>query len=166
MKPHLKYLQYVVRHKAFVFWAGIQIGKIPWWRLIIHDWSKFTAPEWDPYVQMFYGPKLPKNEGGYTELQLEVRQERFDAAWLHHQHNNPHHWQHWVLREDDGGTKVLEMPKKFAREMVADWMGAGRAITGKWNAAVWFLKNEDKIKLHPETALLVNSLLFPFGRYE
>ena len=151
--PHLRYLKYVVRHKAFVFWAGIQIGGIPIWRLIIHDWSKMTFAEWKPYVNTFY----TENKGAPGD---------FDTAWLHHQHHNPHHWQYWVLREDDGAVKVLEMPKKFAREMVADWMGAGKAITGKWDAAGWYLKNEDKIKLHPKTSLLVENLLFPFGRCE
>lgn len=161
MKPHLQYLWYVVRHKWFVFWAGIQIGGIPIWRLIIHDWSKFLPPEWNPYVEMFYG--RPLNEQ-WMDFIKHGRKVRFDAAWLHHQHHNPHHWQHWVLREDDGNTIVLKMPTHFAREMVADWMGAGRAITGKWDAPNWYLKNEEKIILHRETEQLVNDLLFPLGR--
>ena len=54
-----------------------------------------------------------------AELVKEV-EDRFDAAWLHHQHNNPHHWQHWLLREDDGGTKALEMDHLYVVEMVCD----------------------------------------------
>jgi len=56
--------------------------------------------------------------------------------------------QHWVLREDDGKTKYLEMPDNFAREMVADWCGAGRAITGKWEVWKWYEKNRERIMLH------------------
>ena len=83
----------------------------------------------------------------------------FDRAWLHHQHANPHHWQHWVLREDSGAVKALPMPEHFVREMVADWMGAGRAITGKWEAAEWYTKNAGKMTLHPDTRARVESLL-------
>ena len=35
--------------------------------------------------------------------------------------------------------------------MVADWMGAGRAITGKWDVAGWYADNWRKIHLRPET---------------
>lgn len=113
MRPHLQYLAYVVRHKWFVFRAGLRTGA-PLWRLLVHDWSKFTPAEWGPYVRKFYG--------GWERL------DEFDQAWLHHQHHNPHHWQHWLLREDSGLLKLLRMPDDLVREMVADWMGAGRAI--------------------------------------
>lgn len=140
MRAHLQYASYVARHKWFVFLAGLKVGA-PLWRLVIHDWSKFTPAEWTPYVRSFYG------KAGRTP---EVRA-AFDAAWLHHQHRNPHHWQHWVLRKDDGGTKALPMPSGLVREMVADWMGAGRAITGRWEVAEWYAKNVDKIILHALT---------------
>ena len=47
----------------------------------------------------------------------------FDYAWLHHLHNNPHHWQHWVLLEDDGSgkPKSLEIPDNYIFEMICDW---------------------------------------------
>ena len=51
------------------------------------------------------------------------------------------------------------MPEKYAREMVADWAGAGRAITGKWETLEWYKKNQEKILLHPETRSLVESIL-------
>lgn len=148
IRPHLKYASYVVRHKWFVFRAGLQTGA-PLWRLIIHDWSKLTPAEWFPYVRSFYGP----------QPRTDAVKDAFDAAWLHHQHRNPHHWQHWLLQEDDGALKLLEMPEHFVREMVADWMGAGRAITGKWEARSWYEKNCHKIKLHPATQELTERLL-------
>jgi hypothetical protein len=84
MKPHLKYASYVARHKWFVLRAGLKV-RAPLWRLIIHDWSKLTPAEWGPYVRSFYG-----KQGRTPEVRAA-----FDAAWLHHQHRNPHHWQHW-----------------------------------------------------------------------
>lgn len=147
MKPHLKYLSYVARHKWFVLVAGLKV-KAPLWRLLIHDWSKFSRAEWGPYVRKFYG------SGDPLDVLLA-----FDKAWLHHQHRNPHHWQSWLLREDEGNVIPLRMPEALAREMVADWMGAGRAITGKWDVADWYSLNSGKITLHPETRAYVERLI-------
>lgn len=147
MSAHRKYASYVLRHKWFVLVAGLRTGA-PIWRLLIHDWSKLLPCEWTPYVRSFYGTQ-PRT----TEVKAA-----FDVAWLHHQHANGHHWQHWVLREDSGKTKVLAMPEKLVREMVADWMGAGRAITGRWDVAGWYAKNRDDILLAPETRKLVDAL--------
>lgn len=151
MKSHFKYPSYVLRHKWFVLRAGILIGA-PLWRLIIHDLSKFSPKEWTEYVHYFY-------DGGENE-------NGFDEAWLKHQHRNPHHWQHWVLREDDGGTKLMEMPWPFVYEMVADWAGAGKAITGKWCVCSWYHENHHKILLHPATKELVRRLLKHFDIFE
>lgn len=151
MRKHWLYLKYVVRHKWFVFVAGVKIGA-PLLRLIVHDWTKFLPAEWVPYALSFYGPWKYSERPGWLV-------ERFDIAWIHHQHHNPHHWQHWVLREDSGLVKTLPMPRGLVREMVADWMGAGRAITGKWGAAEWYLANAPKMLLHYETQMLVEMLL-------
>lgn len=151
MRKHWRYLNYVVRHKWFVFVAGLRTGA-PLWRLLIHDWSKFLPSEWGPYVATFYGGWK------YADRPAHVVA-AFDAAWLHHQHANPHHWQHWVLREDSGAVKLLPMPQHFMREMVADWMGAGRAITGKWEAGEWYAKNRDKIQIEQQTRIRVEGLL-------
>ena len=148
MRAHWKYAKYLAKHKWFVFVAGLRHG-VPLWRLLIHDWSKLLPCEWFPYVKSFYGPQPRTQE---TKI-------AFDRAWLHHQHFNPHHWQHWVLREDDGKTKYLEMPENFAREMVADWCGAGRAITGRWEVWLWYAKNEERILLHPFTKNIVSELI-------
>jgi hypothetical protein len=136
---HLLYLKYLIRHKWFVMLACFRYGL--YWRGIKHDWSKFLPCEWFPYAQSFYGPQPRTDE---TKV-------RFDRAWLHHQHFNPHHWQHWVLREDSGATKILEMHWDDMLEMLADWEGAGRAITGNKDTRTWYLNNQDKILLHPYT---------------
>lgn len=51
------------------------------------------------------------------------------------------------------------MPEKYGREMVADWMGAGRGITGKWEADKWYEHNKLNIQLHPDTRVRVEALL-------
>lgn len=165
MGAHFKYAGYVARHKWFVFVAGLKTGA-PLWRLLIHDWSKLTPAEWSAYVETFYQPLDPSIGRGEGETEVDFvdrliaeRKARFNAAWLHHQHRNPHHWQHWLLRADDGWVKPLPMPEHFAREMVADWMGAGRAITGEWEVGSWYERNRDKIVLAPETRELVEQLI-------
>jgi uncharacterized protein DUF5662 len=157
---HLKYLRYLVRHKWFVFVAGLRL-KVPLWRLIIHDWSKFLPCEWIPYANFFYGPKPDAKEPDDWKYwaPIDDLRARFDRAWLHHQHFNPHHWQHWVLRNDDGSTVYLHIPENFVREMVADWCGAGRAITGKWEVRKWYTKNQERILLHPRARDIVEALV-------
>ena len=150
MKRHLAYLRYVLRHKWFVLLAGIKLG-CSIWDLIMHDMSKFRPSEWKAYAYTFY------NEDGSTRY-LETRE--FNVAWLKHQHRNPHHWQHWILRKDsEVDVEVMPMPATYVREMVADWFGAGRAITGTWEAAAWYDKNKDKIMLHPVSRSLVEQFL-------
>lgn len=147
MNKHWKYLKYVLRHKYFVFRAGLVTGA-PLWRLVIHDWSKFCPAEWFPYTENFYGVSLADGSED-----LRMRKQNFRYAFLHHIHRNPHHWEHWVLKEPQ------PMPVKFVREMVADWCGAGRAITGEWEVDKWYENNKGKIRLHPDTRALVESSL-------
>ena len=145
---HLHYARYVARHKLYVYRAGRKLGA-PIHRLLIHDWSKLTHSEWTPYVHMFYRPDIHKDD----------KQDAFDRAWLHHQRHNLHHWQSWILRNDDGRVIALEMPERYARELVADWAGAARAITGSCDVRPWYEKNRGKIMLHPQSRELIERLL-------
>lgn len=149
MKAHWKYLCYVIRHKWFVFRACRKL-KVSWWRSIKHDWHKFLPSEWFPYVRTFYAPD---GSSQYKETTA------FAQAWRLHQIRGDHHWQHWLLTWDRGETAPLEMTEAATREMVADWYGAGRAITGKWEAPVWYAENKEKIKLAPVTRGLIERLL-------
>lgn len=182
MRAHLKYWRYIIRHKYFVFVAGLRTGA-PLWRLIIHDWSKFLPSEWIPYVRKFHGryPTFgalraryhgrPNDEQNLLDYKAMVDL-TFNVAWLKHQHRNPHHWQHWLLAEDNPSKRLevpqtsgtprafpLPIPDHFIREMVADWMGAGRSITGRWECAEWYLKNRDNLVLEHQTRIRVEGLL-------
>lgn len=162
MIAHLKYVWYVARHKWFVLLAGLKT-KAPFWYLLIHDWSKFTRAEWGPYVEKFYGGPAPED---LDDRVKKMREDRFQAAWRHHYTHNPHHWNFWVNESIQYGVRTAqeppyarEMPDYFVREMVADWMGAGRAITGQWEIASWYAKNADKMILHPKTRAAVDRLV-------
>jgi hypothetical protein len=163
---HLRYLSYVLRHKWHVMRECFKHGL--YWRGITHDLSKFRPSEWIPYVENFYGkpkkaysefPAGLKYQFDCWKLSKEYWDGRFDMAWLEHIHRNPHHWQHYILREDEGATKILPMPYDVAVEMVCDWRGASRAITGSDNTLDWYTKNRDKMRLDFDTRLLVERLI-------
>jgi hypothetical protein len=151
MSAHARYLRYVVRHKWYVARAGVGLN-VPLWRLIVHDWSKFLPVEWGPYARR-YGV----GRSGVIEKLNEPPE--YHRAWTHHWHWNPHHWEHWLVFNDDGTLRPLPMPETYVREMVADWMGAGRAITGKWEVGKWYAANGPAMQLHPETRALATKLV-------
>ncbi len=150
IKRHINYLRYVMRHKAAVWSGGRFVGGIPIWRLLIHDWDKFMPDEWFPYAAAFYAPD---GSSQYIESAAMAQ------AWNAHQKRNRHHWQYWLLTWDRGETTPIPMPEADAREMVADWIGAGKAITGNPDPTEWYEKNKNKMTLHPDTRQLVERLL-------
>lgn len=152
MSADSKMLGYLLRHKWFVFKAGWELG-VPFWQLALHDWSKFLPDEWCPYRDFFY-----KRDGATDGCYLAGNDDAFDAAWLKHIHRQPHHWQHWFLREDEGVVKCVEMPYQYVLEMLADWHGAGAAQGSELSTYEWYQENAH-IKLHPTTRLIVEALL-------
>lgn len=83
----------------------------------------------------------------------------FDAAWLHHQKTNLHHWQAWVLIRDTGEIEALPMAEVYAKEMLADWSGAGAAIAGNSDPRAWYLRNRTNIKVHPTTRSFIEGAM-------
>jgi hypothetical protein len=140
MRRHLNYGKYVIRHKWYVFLACLRL-RVPFLIAILHDWDKFLPDEWLPYARTFYGADGSKQ---YKPTPA------FDTAWNAHQKRNKHHWQYWMLTFDKGNTELLDMPDVYRREMLADWMGAGKAL-GKPKVWEWYAVNKDKMRLHAET---------------
>lgn len=163
MKAHFRYFSYVMRHKWFVFLACRRLG-VPLWQSIIHDWTKFLPSEWISYVRAFYNPDGSKRDTRTDSGTLDSSKvaDEFSRAWLHHQKSNPHHWQYWVLINDEDGISALRMPTEYVYEMVADWDGAGRAITGKSDPTSWYNRNGEKMIMHNETRATVVHILKRF----
>ena len=133
MNKNLKYLKYIIKHKWYVLIECWKIGL--YWRGLVHDMSKLLPDEWIPYCNWFYTKNSDEN--------------KFNRAWIRHIHRNKHHWQYWVLREDDGNTLPLEIPTDYLLEMWCDWIGAGKAITGKDNMNEWYEAHKDIMIIHP-----------------
>jgi hypothetical protein len=161
---YLKYLRYVLRHKWYVFIECCKLG-IPWLG-IIHDWSKFLPSEFIPYARHFYGGKhdIQRDATGYYKP-VDTGDPAFDWGWFLHAKRNRHHWQWWVLPTGDPTEdKVLRMPLRYMKEMLADWRGAGKAL-GTPDTQAWYLKHNWSMRLTAETRIwlmgqlgIVNSL--------
>lgn len=158
---HLRYLWYVLRHKAFVARAGRALG-LPWEQLLTHDLSKFSREEWGPYARIF--PFF-----GHFHDAPPAWVAAFERAWEHHWRHNPHHPEYWIARASarepgyDAHTDPL-MPEPFVREMVADWYGAGMA-QGKPDIAGWYRANTTRqASLDASTKALVEDCLAELQR--
>lgn len=126
------------------------------WQGIVHDISKFRPDEWFAYADYFYGPKQRCNKANKVKA-------AFDLAWLRHQHRNSHHWEYYLTRDKAGATIALEMSPADTIEMICDWVGSGRAITGKNDVWDWYCKNRDQIQLHEQTRAVVEVMLCQRG---
>lgn len=115
-----------------------------------HDESKESVEEYGPYDEYFYG----RNKSAAVKA-------NFNKAWLHHIHQNPHHWQHWVLLEDDGGAYdhvCIEMPPECIYEMICDWWSFSWRSGNLMEIFEWYEKHKN-MKLHPKTLVEVVSIL-------
>ena len=120
-------------------------------KFTFHDSSKWMPEEYEPYDAYFYGPDGVNNENGPSE---EV-ENAFNYAWLKHIHNNPHHWQHWVLINDDPTpgkeSAVLEMPDRDILEMICDWLSFSWRKGDLYEMFNWWNEHSNHIMLGPKT---------------
>ena len=116
-----------------------------------HDVSKNSNEEYTPYDLYFYG-----NNKSYAVVQ------NFRKAWLHHIHVNPHHWQHWILVNDDPGEGeiLLEMPLPYIIEMICDWWAFSWQKGNLSEIFSWYDKHQQYIKLAPKTREIVEDILW------
>lgn len=148
---YLKYFFYIIQHKYYV---GIECLKMRMFvHAVTHDLSKFLPSEFFPYARNFFAAK--QYLFGKKPLVKNIKEE-FDTAWLLHQHRNKHHWDYWV----NSMMKVQPMPKKYVKQMVADWRGMGRKFND--TAEEYYKKNKFKMNLHPNTEKEINKILYGF----
>jgi hypothetical protein len=119
------------------------------------------APKCKDYIK-----KEIRNSTGYYKP-TDTSDKDFDFAWLLHQKRNRHHWQWWILPEDEGGIKVLPIEEPFFTEMICDWIGAGKAqghFSPKEDKYLetrnWWKANNHKMTFHEDTKRKINKILF------
>lgn len=115
-----------------------------------HDATKYGSEEYDAYDAYFYG-------GNRSSKVVND----FNIAWLHHIHNNPHHWQHWILVNDDAkeGTVALEMPTNYIFEMIADWWTFSWRTGNLKEIFKWYADHKERIIFHKKTLREVERIL-------
>lgn len=113
-----------------------------------HDCSKWSKEEFEPYRQYFNPVK------GETK-----DQDSFDRAWNHHQKENDHHWQYWVLinDEDEPKYKAIKMCPYALGELVCDWVAMGMKFGTK--SKDYYEKNKDRIIMHEDTRKALEDIL-------
>lgn len=158
LKNFFGHLRTVVKHRWFVFlhcyYAGIPLQGL------IHDLSKFSPVEFFEGVKYYQGDKSPinacKEANGYS------------MAWFHHKGRNKHHFEYWIDYMDDGG-KSIQMPYKYALELICDFLGAGKAYNGKnftyRNELDWWLTrltSKPNMLINEQTKLFITMMMFDF----
>ncbi|MDY6957558.1 MAG: DUF5662 family protein [Halobacteriota archaeon] len=147
---YLKYLKYVLVHK---FWVAVHAIKAGMWRVaFFHDLSKFSREEFAPYARWFNHPRGIKALMPDQKLKAD-----FDDAWQHHKFHNPHHWDHWVTTDGQGGETIKKMPLVYIKEMLVDWaaMASSRG-NPPWK---YYEENRHKMKMTDETRRNVEEIL-------
>lgn len=155
----VQYDNYLTEHKENVAkgfrWLQENIPEViedgfEWQICFNHDASKTDPEEYDAYDAYFYG-----NNRSYSVVQ------NFKKAWLRHIHNNPHHWQHWILINDEPkeGMVVIDIPYIYVVEMICDWW-AFSWTKGDLNEIFrWYEDRKDYMKLSANTRISVEYIL-------
>lgn len=156
-----QYDQYLEKHKANVK-KGFEwmlenfpelvrdIPDLEWQTGFAHDQSKSEPDEYEAYDAYFYG-----GNRSYSVVQ------EYRKAWLLHLHRNPHHWQYWILINNDPeeGEIILEMPDNYILEMICDWWAFSWAEGNLSEIFNWYDEHKKYMKLHPDTRKRVEYIL-------
>ena len=119
IKNTIGHFKTVIIHKYWVFKYAKQIG-IPWQGLI-HDLSKFSWTEFSESVKFY-------QEGKSSPIVAAKKAQGYSLAWQHHKGRNPHHYEHWTDKYDDGtialddwtiGEIKLTLPAALVDTMIA-----------------------------------------------
>lgn len=115
-----------------------------------HDASKRDPFEYEAYDEYFYG-----GNRSYEVVQ------KFNRAWLEHIHKNPHHWQYWILINDnpDEGEIILDMPYIYIIEMICDWWSFSFNKGNLYEIFDWYNGHKQYMKLSDYTRMKVEDIL-------
>lgn len=158
-----KYDEYIIMHKnnvtkAFdwlcanlpeIFPSEQMKSQIEWQCTSAHDQSKYTKEEYDAYDAYFYGNR------SYETVQ------NFKVAWLQHIHKNPHHWQHWILINDEHneGVELLEIPFNYIIEMICDWWSFSWRSENLYEIFDWYAKHRDTMQINDSSRRTIEDIL-------
>lgn len=148
-----KHFKLISIHKYYV-WKNCKVAGL-YLQGILHDLSKYTPTEFLESIHYYTGKNSPIDEC--------KKKNGWSAAWMHHKGRNKHHYEFWIDNLDYGG-KPIQMPFKYALELVYDYVGAGQAykkdsFTYQGEYEWWLNKKRLPLAMHPQTKLFVDYLL-------
>ena len=132
---YVAYLIHILRHIYRIFKLGREMD-IPLWNLLIHDIGRFLPSEFFAYARTFYNST--GELGFYPSTSFQRAQHR-------HLKHNKHHWQYWVLFDENNEPYALDMPICYIKEYVADLMTDGIHIPYSKTTYNFFITNEERI---------------------
>ncbi len=115
-----------------------------------HDASKTRPEEYYPYDTYFYG-------GNKSHAVVE----NFQKAFLLHIHENPHHWQYWILTHDDPDEPetLIEIPLNYIFEMICDWWSFSWRKDDLTEIFNWWDEHKDYIRMHKKSRKVLEYIL-------
>jgi len=149
----IKHFILITTHKWYVMKNCFKAGL--YWQGITHDLSKYTPTEFFESVKYFTGTMSP--------LDKAKRDKGYSNAYLHHMGRNKHHFEHWVDDYIHGGRSI-QMPFKYALELVCDYLAAGQIYMKKdfsYEAEYkwWQNRTNEKTMMHPQTKKFIDLMM-------
>ena len=153
------HLRTIFIHKKWVFYYAKLCG-IPF-QGIIHDLSKFSPKELFINVKYVVIGKSP--------IDIQKQEIGYSFVWLHHKGHNPHHYEYWMDKFDDG-CYITRMPLKYTIEMLCDYLAANKAYNGKdatfESQLAWWQIQRNIRKMHPDNILFLDKVFDKLKDYE
>lgn len=151
----VKLIRRILTHKFWVAYYCFQIGL--YWQGIMHDLSKFSWTEFSRAIKYW--------DDHISSLANERQLNGYSETFLHHRGRNPHHYEYWVHSIDDGGIPAM-MPRKYALELVCDYLAACRTYgNNPKEEYTWWLLHSLKMKIHSDTKLFISEVFMYFRNF-
>lgn len=145
-----KLLRRVIIHKFWVAYYCFQVGL--YWQGITHDLSKFSLTEIRGALKYWNDSK--------SSLAYEKELNGYSSTFLHHRGRNPHHYEYWIHSLDEGGI-AAEMPRKYALELICDYLAACRTYGGNVKTEFdWWSRHKDFMKIHKDTKGYIDNIFY------
>ena len=151
-KIFLKLISRIVTHKFWVAFYCFQIGL--YWQGLVHDLSKFSWTEFSRSMKYWHDNK--------SSLANERELLGYSETFLHHRGRNPHHYEYWIHSLDKGGIPA-DMPRKYALELVCDYLAACRTYgSNPRNEYEWWTKNVKSMRISGNTKFYIDRIFYAF----
>jgi len=143
----------ILVHKFWVAYYCFQIGL--YWQGITHDLSKFSWIEFSRAIK-YWDDKI-------SSLNNEKKINGYSETFLHHRGRNPHHYEYWIHSLDDGGIPA-PMPRKYALELVCDYLAACRTYgSNPRDEYQWWSKNSKHMRIAGYTKGYIDRIFYAFS---